>query len=267
MSHPTVYIGYDPREDTAWQVARNSLLRKALFPPVVRRLDLDLLQQTGLYVRPTLMKPGGGYIDRLSQREDYDGSMSTAHAIARFFIPLLTNSGWALFVDGDVLFRSDITMIFETLNPRKALYCVQHDYQPVEKTKMDGQVQSRYHRKNWSSFMIFNCGHPANRNLTRTYLNSTPGRDLHAFSWLKDDDIGSLSPELNYLVGHYTVHDVPNPKVVHFTEGLPYMPGYADCEFSAEWRYERSKLTENSKPPPLTKKRVDAAGITVTWYE
>jgi hypothetical protein len=27
---------------------------------------------------------------------------------------------------------------------------------------MDGQAQTRYARKNWSSVMVFNCDHPAN---------------------------------------------------------------------------------------------------------
>ncbi len=42
----------------------------------------------------------------------------------------------------------------------KAVFCVQHDYRPTEKTKMDGAVQTVYPRKNWSSLMLFNCDHP-----------------------------------------------------------------------------------------------------------
>jgi hypothetical protein len=67
---------------------------------------------------------------------------------------------------------------------------------------MDGQAQTRYARKNWSSFVIFNCDHVANKALTLDVVNNAPGRDLHRFFWLADCDIGELSPEWNYLVGH-----------------------------------------------------------------
>jgi hypothetical protein len=40
---------------------------------------------------------------------------------------------------------------------------VQHDYKPKEKFKMDGQQQTLYPRKNWSSFVVFNCAHPSNK--------------------------------------------------------------------------------------------------------
>jgi len=39
---------------------------------------------------------------------------------------------------------------------------------------MDGQVQSKYARKNWSSFMIFNCHHEANQALTPEMVNALP---------------------------------------------------------------------------------------------
>ncbi|KAL4592992.1 hypothetical protein LXL04_006003 [Taraxacum kok-saghyz] len=47
-----------------------------------------------------------------------------------------------------------------------AMMCVQHDYTPKETTKMDGAVQTAYPRKNWSSMVLYNCGHPKNKILT-----------------------------------------------------------------------------------------------------
>ena len=49
--------------------------------------------------------------------------------------------------------------------------CAQHDYQPKESTKMDGQRQTVYPRKNWSSMMLVNCSHPANKELTKELVN------------------------------------------------------------------------------------------------
>ena len=61
--------------------------------------------------------------------------------------------------------RNDVAPLFEGLSNEKAVYCVQHDYKPKEKHKMDGQQQTIYPRKNWSSFIVFNCSHPSNKKL------------------------------------------------------------------------------------------------------
>ena len=70
----------------------------------------------------------------------------------------------------------------------KAVVCVQHDYTPEEGTKMDGQVQLLYPRKNWSSMVLWNCGHPSNKAVTKDFVNNPEitGAFLHRFSWLKD---------------------------------------------------------------------------------
>ena len=119
------------------------------------------------------------------------------------------------------------------LDPTKALMCVKHDYAPDDATKMDGQVQSQYSRKNWSSFMIFNNAHPKNTKLCPQYINSLPGRDLHAFCWLDDDDIGALPEKWNWLEGHSDGNI--KPSAVHFTRGTPDMPGYEEIPYAQEW--------------------------------
>jgi lipopolysaccharide biosynthesis glycosyltransferase len=236
----SIYIGYDPREEVAFQVARGSLIHHLRSHVPVHKLHLGVLQETGLYRRPTERR-NGRLIDTLSARSDYDGSISTEHANARFLVPFLAKEGWALFMDGDILVRSDISELFENLDPTIALYCVKHDYSPRNKRKMDGQVQTKYDRKNWSSFMLINCSHPANQPPTYTldFVNSVPGRDLHAFSWLDDCEIGELGPEYNYLVGH--TKKTVEPKVVHFTAGVPDMPGYETCEYAEEWFQARGQ--------------------------
>lgn len=247
----SIYIGWDERERVAWEVARSSLIKHCSIPVCIHRISYGELAQAGIYKRPTERGKHGRLLDLLSARPGYDGSISTEHANARFFVPLLAKTGWSLFTDGDVLFRGDIAEAFRGLDPSKALYCVKHNHQPVGALKMDNQVQTRYERKNWSSFMIFNCDHSRNQCLKNVdgIINKLPGRELHRFCWLADEDIGSLSRRWNYLEG-YTM-GVTDPLHVHFTEGLPDMAGYENAEYADEWRAERARigLTPESKEP------------------
>ena len=81
--------------------------------------------------------------------------------------------------------------------------CAHHDYTPKEGLKMDGKQQYNYPRKNWSSCMLINCGHPANRQLTTGLVNNRTktGAFFHRFSWLDDSLVGEISHEWNWLVG------------------------------------------------------------------
>jgi hypothetical protein len=229
----TIYIGWDPREAHAWSVAMSSLTRRlSQFIPA-HALCLSDMVKRGLYTRATERRDGRLW-DTIS-----DAPMATEHACARFLTPHLAKEGWALFMDGDVLVRGDLAPLFDELDPAMAVYCVKHRYEPGEGLKMDGQIQTRYARKNWSSVMVFNCDHPANEALTVDLINAAPGRELHAFCWLQDDLIGELSPAYNHLVGHTVVSH--NPVVVHFTEGLPDMAGYEHVDFADEWRAEQRR--------------------------
>jgi lipopolysaccharide biosynthesis glycosyltransferase len=236
----SIFIGWDPREASAFAVARSSVRRMIGRHIPVSGLVLEELQSRNFYRRPmsTRVNSEGRLemIDNLSIRADYDGRISTQHAIARFLVPKLAGYGWALFMDGDMLVRSEMGSLFRDLDGRYAVYCVKHNHVPTSTVKMDGQEQTQYSRKNWSSFMIFNCKHKSNKKLTYEIINSLPGRDLHRFCWLEDDEIGELGPEWNFLVGHSD----PNidPKIVHFTDGVPDMPGYEDVPYAGEWRNE-----------------------------
>jgi len=132
-----------------------------------------------------------------------------------------------------MLVRADISEVFKLADPSKALMCVKHDYQPSTREKMDGQIQTPYARKNWSSFMLFNCDHPANKGLTLDLLNNAPGKELHGFCWLDDNHIGELPQTWNFLVGE---HEGNDPAVAHFTSGIPSMKGYENSQFADEWR-------------------------------
>jgi hypothetical protein len=226
----SLYIGFDPREAAAFAVARESAKRHLPRHYPVRGLILDEMRAQGLYTRPTT-RSNGRLFDEISEHP-----MATEFAISRFLTPILAGEGLAMFTDCDVMFRANLVPIFDhaAAHPEIAVHCVKHKHEPKEGVKMDNQVQSRYSRKNWSSVMIFNCEHKSNRKLTVDLINEVPGRDLHAFCWLKDHEIGPLPPECNYLVGH-TVCD-ESPDIVHFTDGIPTMPGYEGVEFADEFR-------------------------------
>jgi lipopolysaccharide biosynthesis glycosyltransferase len=198
----------------------------------------DLMEKR-LYLRPTEWKVTCDYEYREKYRQLWDvlsdAPMSTEFANARFLVPRLAKNGLAMFVDCDVMFRCNPMDVFKLVDPSKAVTCVKHVHVPDRMTKMDGQMQTRYARKNWSSVMIFNCDHPANKRLTPELINTAPGRDLHRFCWLEDDDIGELPAAYNYLVGITNLPEGEEPKIVHWTEGAPCMPGYEHAEFAQEF--------------------------------
>jgi hypothetical protein len=223
----SIWIGWDAREAAAFAVARHSIRKRMIAPTPIRAIVLSDLRAEGLYYRPTSVKDGRLW-DDISE-----APMATEFAISRFLTPHLAGSGLALFMDCDMMARSNLSRLFESVDLSKAVSVVKHSFAPPEGVKMDGQLQLRYARKNWSSVCVFNADHPSNRKLTVDLINRVPGRDLHAFCWLDDHEIGELSPSWNWLVGHSD--DALIPDIVHFTDGIPTMAGYEDCAYADEW--------------------------------
>jgi hypothetical protein len=230
----SVWIGWEPREAAAYAVAAYSCETRARHPIDMHGVVLSKLRADGLYTR-THSRKGAQIWDDIS-----DAPMSTEFACSRFLVPHLAKNsecrGFALFVDCDMLFRRDVFELFDLCDPGKAVMVVKHDHQPVDGIKMDNQIQTRYNRKNWSSVCAFNLDHPANAKLTVEMVNTLPGRDLHRLCWLRDDQIGELDCEWNWLVGHSEPRE--NPGIVHFTDGIPLMAGYENCAYADEWRAE-----------------------------
>ena len=218
-----VFVGYDTKEDIAYQVCKHSIERHSP-TAIVKPLKQSELREQGWYSRGN---------DKLA---------STEFTFTRFLVPELSNfNGWAVFMDCDMLLTTDIKELFDQADDKYAVMCVHHDYAPKEGIKMDGQKQTVYPRKNWSSVMLFNCGHPANKALTMDLVNEPEinGAYLHRFSWLHSDDlIGKLSPEWNWLVGHYREPADGTPKLIHYTEGGPWFENYRTCEYHKEWKAE-----------------------------
>lgn len=242
MQH-SIFVGYDPRETEAFAVCRRTLRDYAGHIPV-NPLDLSELRRVGLYDRPT-EKRDGQLWDVIS-----DAPMSTEFAISRFLTPILARKGLALFMDCDIIARSELDELFAIAedDPSKAVWCVQHQYIPENSVKMDGQEQTRYARKNWSSVMLFNVDHPANKALSVNLINTAPGRDLHRFCWLKDHEIGALPAKYNHLVG--ITEATEDPVLVHFTNGGPWFAAYRDVPFGEEWlAARRAWLAEDTFIP------------------
>jgi hypothetical protein len=246
MSAPLdIYIGWDRREIPAYQVLHFSLWRRTSQPLRIRPLMLQPLRFQGLYYRKhevRRLRNGGWQLwDVISE-----APMATEFAISRFIPIADRREGWSVFMDCDFLALGDIADLFALADDRYAIQCVQHHHVPPRGRKMDGQEQVRYARKNWSSLMLVNHAHPANARLTLDMVNQLPGRDLHRFCWLQDDEIGALPPVWNYLVGH--TKGVRKPRLVHFTDGYPLMPGYQRCRYAPEWRREHEILRAYTAP-------------------
>jgi len=227
-----VFVGYDSREQIAYDVCEYSILKYNRNARVIP-LKQDELREQKLYWR------------------DNDPLSSTEFTFTRFLVPHLCDyKGWALFVDCDFLFQINIEEIFALADDRYAAMVVKHDYNPPEGIKMDGQKQLAYPRKNWSSMILWNCGHTNNQKLTTDLVNKETGQFLHRFSWLKDDMIGELNCQYNWLVNHYHEPKDGKPKLIHYTEGGPWFENYQHCEYGYHWERMRAEYVQSRTSPP-----------------
>lgn len=240
------FIGYDAREKLAWEVCVASMQHHAADYPVhIRPIGREQLEEAGLYTRGTEIHEQYDTGDNLRFDLISGEYCSTDFSLARFWVPIVAGaSGWALFCDCDFLWRADVWRLLDLADPRFAVMVVPNRYEPPEDEKMDGQVQTRYWRKNWSSLMLWNLAHAGARRLSLFDLNTWHKHDLHGFRWLADGEIGFLPPEWNYLVrrGARGERRGAEIKAVHFTEGTPDMAGYGDQPFADEWRAYASNL-------------------------
>jgi hypothetical protein len=208
-----VFIGYDSKEKIAHHILSESILRHSTKPVAITPIYLPNIKDDFVRERNSLS--------------------STEFSFSRFIIPHLMNyQGWALFMDCDMLMMADIAELWRLRDDKYAVQVSKHDYTPKDETKFLGQVQTKYAKKNWSSFMLLNCKKCP--TLTPDYVNKASGLELHQFKWLENEElIGSLPLEWNWLVGEYPYKkDVKN---VHYTDGGPYFKEYNTCDYSSEW--------------------------------
>lgn len=209
-----IFIGYDEAESVAYHTLVQSIIEHASQPVSITPLKVSMLPE---YTRVR------------------EAEQSNEFSFTRFLVPHLCGyQGTALFMDCDMLFRTDPADLFMQMEPDKSVMVVKHSYTPKDQVKYLGTVQYRYPRKNWSSVMLFNCEHEDCRVLTPSLINTASGPELQRLLWTDNESIGELSADWNHLVGEYA----PNPKakIVHFTIGGPYFQEYADVEYSEEWQ-------------------------------
>jgi lipopolysaccharide biosynthesis glycosyltransferase len=220
-----IYVGYDTREDIAWEVCRHSLQRHASREVEIYPLKQSSLRELGLYTRPA------------------DANATTEFSLTRFLTPYLAaHDGWSIFVDCDFLFTKDIYSLLDGLDTSKAIHVVQHDYSPSKQIKMDGKQQTVYPRKNWSSFIVFNGSHEHVKALTPSVVNTATPAFLHRFSWIANDDsIGALDVEWNFLEGEYKKPEQV-PAAIHYTNGGPWFENWQNVDFGDLWLAERKRL-------------------------
>lgn len=218
-----VFIGTDPRERAATNVLIDSLVHHSSAPLAITPLVTPQLERQGLYWRGR------------------DPKQSTAFSFTRFLVPhLMGYRGWAIFMDCDMLVRADVAELWALRDDAWSVLCVQHEHVPGEAVKFQGEAQSAYAKKNWSSLMLLNCARCT--ALTPEFVNSASGLDLHRFRWLAGDYlIGALPERWNHLVGMQAppIADAAagGPALLHWTLGGPWFRDQrsAGGTLAAEW--------------------------------
>lgn len=172
-----------------------------------------------------------------------DGSNQFIYS--RFLVPWLMKwNGWAIFADGDMACVDDIVKLWNMRESFNAVMVAKHDYKTKSANKYLGAKNEDYPRKNWSSVMLWNCGHYGNRILTPEYVQKQTGAHLHRFQWLNDDQIGEIPLEWNWLAGEY--EQKGDVSLVHYTLGTPCFPEYAECDYSEEWHEDRRSMNSHA---------------------
>jgi lipopolysaccharide biosynthesis glycosyltransferase len=210
-----IFVGYDPREAVAYHTCANSIIRQASRPVAIVPLALNLF-------------------------EDYtethtDGSNHFIYS--RFLVPhLMDYTGWAIFIDGDMIVRDDIVKLWELRVLNQDVMVVKHDYKTRMPVKYLGSKNEDYPRKNWSSVILWNCASHPNRKLTPEFVQKSTGAELHRFSWLDDDRIGELPREWNWLPDEFGANT--DAKLLHYTLGTPCFHEFANTPQGDEWHRE-----------------------------
>jgi lipopolysaccharide biosynthesis glycosyltransferase len=175
-------------------------------------------------------------LNTLSEYTETHKDGSNAFIYSRFLVPYLCGfKGMALWVDGDMIVRSDIAELLWEFQQDEAVKVVKHHYQTKHPIKYLGAKNEDYPKKNWSSVMLWNCGHHLNKQLTPKFVMEKDGKYLHRFQWLKypEEQVGKLDETWNWLVSEQEYN--PDAKLVHYTVGTPCFNGYQDCDYSDEW--------------------------------
>ena len=215
MTPIPIFIGYDPREAVAYHTCANSIIRHASQPVAIVPLALNLFDDY--------------------KETHTDGSNHFIYS--RFLVPhLMEYTGHAIFIDGDMIVRSDIVELWKQRDVTKDVQVVKHNYRTRMTEKYLGAPNENYPRKNWSSVILWNCNSFPNRRLTPDFVQQSTGSFLHRFTWLDDERIGELPREWNWLPDEYGPN--PDAKLLHYTLGTPCFHEFATTPMADEWHRE-----------------------------
>ena len=178
----------------------------------------------------------------------FDPNVNTPFSRSRFLVPhldrIVSSNTWVGYCDDDFLFLENPEKLIVDFLSWKEIYCVKHPtYKSNVKKKGSGK-QVNYPMKNWSSLMFFN------KDVETIEFDpfKSPIRELHRFDWvlMKDDCIGEIPIEWNWLVGEYE-EGRKDLKALHYTLGGPWYGKKAHkseynklwVEFSEKNKYNR----------------------------
>lgn len=141
----------------------------------------------------------------------------TPFTFTRFLVPWLCDyQGWALFLDADMLMLGDVDDLFKLADPRYAVMTVPKD------------GEQKFER---AAMMLFNCAHPDCAQLTPAFIEEAP--KLHGLGWT--ENIGWLPADWHHTV-LYDETPEEQPKLIHFTAGIPVHQEVYGCPFTAHYQ-------------------------------
>ena len=206
-----VFIGFDEGEKVSYHILSESIRRQSSVPVSITPLCLSNIPEFKRELQP---------------------NQSTEFAFSRFLVPYLSDyKGWSLFLDSDMMFRDDIKNLWDMIDKDKSIMCCKHDYVPKQNVKFRGAKNEPFPKKNWSSFMLMN--NERCKMLTKEFVETATGLELHQFKWTHEENIGELPLEWNWLVSEYDYNK--NAKNLHWTLGGPYFKDYAKSDYADEW--------------------------------
>ena len=216
-----IVVGFDQRESVAYHTFTQSVIENSTIP--VRFLPLSM--------------------SSLSNYKEVHKDGSNDFIYSRFLVPYMMNfKGWAIYADGDMICLEDIKKLWDLRSNQYAVQVVKHDYKTKITEKYWGNKNEDHPRKNWSSLILWNCDHNAHKVLTPDFIQNQSGAFLHRFSWIKDEEIGSLDKEWNWLAMEY--EEKESIKLIHYTIGTPCFKEYEKTSLSSYWKKSFSNMLD-----------------------
>ena len=224
-----IVVGFDQKESVAYHTFVQSVIENSTIPTRFMPLNIGSLT---------------------NYKETHkDGSNDFIYS--RFLVPYLMNyNGWAIYADGDMVCLEDIKKLWDLRDNKFAVQGVKHDYKTKVRSKYWGNKNEDYPRKNWSSLILWNCNHQSHKILSPEFIQKQTGSYLHRFSWIKDEEIGEVAKEWNWLAMEY--EEKKDLNLIHYTIGTPCFKEYQNKSLSSYWKksflnvldghYKRNKL-------------------------